>query len=812
MMDNNSTTIKEDSGVTPKSVGVQEIPIMVGTSEFRQETDPKFQNVVITSIENGNVTDETNGATCSMVQVDEPYPETVINSWDDVSAKKNLIAWATDDSGSVSKKSLMKWFLDVDGGPAQDISAYRYPVGVVDKETGEPRYCPVAMDDSWTLADGSKTGIANRSILKKIVFLKNREGFPLNASQDDFVQRHMGDSSATSILSSNESPGEVILNETYDGMRYNAASKSLGVLDETPDYIDVSVVPMREGVFSGTDGIPTLKLYDQFKNDAHWLEGQPILHGHTGPTEIVTYRHNKLGKLLNVKVRPETKDVTATARYYKNKLSPERLAQIKSGTPYDGSIAYTTNTVPSEGDWTDANGTKVHYNAVEKDGYHFYHFAEVGEGACSVANGCGFLLNESNNINLNYRCKKNTEGTGYSCPDKADKIIPLKKYDGVERAGAVIKKSDGSFAAVGFDKATGKIQVWNATGERNAHAMASTYSAQGEQGMHTQADEYHPVKENETYSTIYNEFNNFIMSLNGNFWEPAVNAYLEKLNADLIMAKGNDSEIKKINTEIAKWQKLQDRLNGKQNSTSELLNDTSVGTVNDSEIIGTDILVNSGPLEAVSKLDNNVKVKINSEQIMTDEKIDEQTDMKVNAKGMIKDDEGTECFPFEMKDGVCKKVADKAIDETKANSVQVEVTIPEEFTQKMNEAISENESLKSALEMQTQKLNETAKIVEELLQKQNAAEEAQRSSMEKRDFETFSMQLNQANRTPEKVKAHYEGFKQNGWAYFADHPKILNTGLGTQMKAMGVSSSEGISELTAAKNVLSNTLRRRKTA
>ena len=186
---------------------------------------------------------------------------------------------------------------------------------------------------------------------------------------------------------------------------------------------------------------------------------------------------------------------------------------------------------------------------------------------------------------------------------------------------------------------------------------------------------------------------------------------------------------------------------------------------------------------------------------MTDETI------KENAKGMIEDDEGTKCFPFQMKDGICQKEEEESEEEMpKENSVQVEVTIPEEFTQKMNAAIGENESLKSALADQTQKLNAVMAQVEDLIQKQNESEESKRAAMEKRDFESFVMRLNQANRTPELAQKHYEGFKENGWAYFDENPKILYNSGPITMKAMGVASSAGASELEMARKTLKKTL------
>ena len=371
-------------------------------------------------------------------------------AWDEESAKEGLIDWARDSDGTIRKKFLMKWFLDIDGGDGQDPKSYRYPVGKV-SPFGEPDYDPAGIDHAWDLASGKKTGVANRAIQRKVVYLKKKLGIPLTPEQLEFMQRHMAagktiktyrnDMRTASVFKSGDdfyvdiNDGELKLNAVDEsaahymaheyvrsgnvlndcvkfdegivsdpnspgGMRvldgnvkHNTVRRSGSkVLRETDEFIEIPVIPMREGVFTGTDGIPTFKPYEVIKRDAHWLEGQPILRGHTLPTEIVTYKHNRIGKLLNVRPRDDKRDVIAVARYFKSKITPEELERIRSGMPYDGSIAYTCNTVMREGVFS---GEK--YNAVETDGYHFYHFAEVPKGACSVDKGCGFNLNAKYN-------------------------------------------------------------------------------------------------------------------------------------------------------------------------------------------------------------------------------------------------------------------------------------------------------------------------------------------------------------------------------------------------------------------------------
>jgi len=315
--------------------------------------------------------------------------------WTPEKAKQDLIEWATSD-GKISKKKLMKYFLDVDGGDAQNVDSYRYVVGAI--VSGEPQYCLRCLDDSWELASGKRTGVANRTVMKKIVFLKEREGMPLTEEQMEFTQRHMSAPTNNNEIKLNESifedaneMGNIAIVNSSD-IKLNSALSGSKVIFEDDNVIDVPVVPMREGVFTGSDGVPTLKKFEYFGKDAHWLEGQPILKGHTAPTELVTYKHDRIGKLINVISRPDKKDVVAVARYYKNKLSPDDITRIKSDVPYDGSIAYTTHTTFEDGEH---EGKR--YGAIEDGGYHFYHFADLGaeKGACSHEEGCGFLLNEA---------------------------------------------------------------------------------------------------------------------------------------------------------------------------------------------------------------------------------------------------------------------------------------------------------------------------------------------------------------------------------------------------------------------------------
>ncbi len=409
--------------------------------------------------------------------------------WDGEGATQSLFKWATcPKNGKLRPKLLKPYFMRITGD-GKSPENYSYPVGkMVD---GKPQYDRNGMIAAFTAAMGSHTGTVDSKLAKDIVDLFEQESgsseltsgmtqiknnntvesgtliktyknsirsasvfktdngsFYVSVDSDNNMHLNAAsEDAALDIAYEYAKSGRVMVDGTESNavnIRYNAVSHYGKVLVETPEYIDIPVIPMREGVFVGTDGIPTLKKYDVIAKDAHWLEGQPILRGHTRPDEIVTYKHNKIGKIINVKPRPNQRDVTAVARYFVDKLSVSELDKIRSGQPYDGSIAYTCETVPDAGEF---NGHK--YNAVETTGYHFYHFAEVPEGACSVSKGCGFNLNSAGIDTETDGNKQNgTDNMKENCAKKKDENAaevaeaPVEDVLVVDDAGNECKESE----------------------------------------------------------------------------------------------------------------------------------------------------------------------------------------------------------------------------------------------------------------------------------------------------------------------------------------------------------------------------------
>ncbi len=712
-------------------------------------------------------------------------------AWTPEKAKQDLIEWATSE-GKISKKKLMKYFLDVDGGDAQNVDSYRYVVGaIVDTE---PQYCLRCLDDSWELASGKRTGVANRTVMKKIIFLKDREGMPLTEEQLEFTERHMSAPINDDEIKLNESiledaseMGNVAVVPNGD-IKLNSALSGSKVIYEDDDVIEVPVVPMREGVFTGADGIPTLKKYEYFGNDAHWLEGQPILRGHTAPTELVTYKHNRIGKLVNVISRPDKKDVVAVARYYKNKLSPEDLTRIKSDVPYDGSIAYTTHTSMTPGEY---NGSK--YNAVEDGGYHFYHFAELAnsKGACSHEEGCGFLLNEA---------------------PKPVGDITLKTYKNSLRSANVVQKDTDTF-----------IVKLNS-------------------GLIYEAKD---VSDAETYAENYAKFG---MKLNYNCPDS------EKSGSGKGACGGSDKTESKYDKEHAAG--IKKFLGSKSKSLSEIASkirsgDSEISAANDkskftvvktkdgSEHIFKDPKIakefaDSGSSDSqkyrnkdqeVSGKEKSVPFEKNGQNLLEIENGDLslpelQKKLEIAIEGnedldlikIIKDDITNRGKKSKTKQN--SRLSNSKIltgnNMTDIENVEtVEVTPMEDIVQKLNESFEAK--LNAAMEDKEEEITSLKDQITALQERLDALlkmqEESEAEIMEnkaKEDFEAFTQKLNMAHRKDAQV--HYDGFKADGWKYTTAHPEVFKVDV-PKMNARGVpEAGEDVSELAKARAELQKTL------
>lgn len=748
------------------NVRQDEIPELVNRAEHVE-----IDNVEILEPEIDDVVEdvEINPIEESLKESDSEFPNFTVDK-----ARTKLIQWATKEDGSINKKPLLKWFLDIDGGSAQTLDSYRYPTGYVIDD--QPQYCRLSLDKSWDLAAGKETGIANRNIQKKIIFIKNREGIPLTEEQFDFTERHMSSEKVDyHVLEDGNSPGGIdFIPETE--LKLNSSPAGSKVIYEDNDIIDVPVIPMREGVFTGSDGIPTLKKFEYFGKDAHWLEGQPILKGHTKPTEMVTYKHNRIGKLMNVTARPDKKDVVAVARYYKEKLSPEDLNRIKSGNPYDGSIAYTTHTSFTEGNY---NGQK--YNAVEDGGYHFYHFAELanGTGACSSSQGCGFMLNESPDDNAEVKLNETEPSV-----NTLDSF-----YNELRRADI---EFNGSGYSVKLNSKTGGNGIMATSDRMEANEWAKMYVSKG----------LIPIEMKQNYNCPDAEKSGSGKgSCGGSEGKEDKKNSVQKSEVSKVSNEdGNNSNVFKSKKTV----------NGvtitfySQSSPDSAYNpdDRNAMISNKGGKFSVSTMAKKGDESITKEFSTEGQAHFAAETYVKTGKFPEKPAVKdtgpikqeLRFVGTGKDKAMLPARPKQKRNSRSQNNYNTIGNNMTEEYIQAESNVEdsEEIVQKMNEAFEQklNERDSRIKELETQ--------VDDLVQKQNAAEEAIIAEKARVDFEAFTMKLNKAHQKDAQV--HYDGFKSDGWAYFDAHPGVFKADEIVKMNSVGVAAAEGDSAVSSLQN------------
>lgn len=174
----------------------------------------------------------------------------------------------------------------------------------------------------------------------------------------------------------------------------NAAYPGEGEIVETDEYIDAPTVIAKEGVFVGTNGVPTKKEYDALKASAPRFLGLPLTASHL-QTDTLRPTDRWLGHVVAVEPRDDRRDLFGTARYFKDALTDSELEKIRNRDYPDGSIGYFTVTEKTEGEFDG----KV-FSAVEKGPYvpvEYATFFDGTKGACSRADGCGPFQNAAHN-------------------------------------------------------------------------------------------------------------------------------------------------------------------------------------------------------------------------------------------------------------------------------------------------------------------------------------------------------------------------------------------------------------------------------
>ncbi len=199
------------------------------------------------------------------------------------------------------------------------------------------------------------------------------------------------------------------------------AAQMQGDYIETDEYIDAPTVFAKEGVFTGTNGVPTKKDYDVLKVNVPRFLGASATPDHI-QTDTLRPSDRWLGHAVNVTARDDKRDIFGYTRYYKNSLNPDELEKIKNKQYPDGSIGYFTETRQERGVF---NGEP--YEAVEVGPYIISEYATFfngTKGACSREMGCGPFQNARGK-------KDETKSDDKLVLDKNGKVVkcPKKKNE-----------------------------------------------------------------------------------------------------------------------------------------------------------------------------------------------------------------------------------------------------------------------------------------------------------------------------------------------------------------------------------------------
>lgn len=353
-------------------------------------------------------------------------------SWNGDQAKNRVLAHFTNADAKISKKGAAPWFGHVALGDGQNKDDYSYPLG--DMAGDKPTYIKEGLQAAFGAASGAHTGMVNRAIQARMVRIFRREFGKAEMGKDmaDFVDKHLN---ARTSNASASATGKIVYPQFPADIK--TGEEALQFLKEhNIDKVELETIPLAEGVFTGTDGIPTLKLFKNFKNTAHWLNGIPITPEHVavpgGDAEVMPWTP-RVGKLWDVHAREAKKDVRGISQYFTETLTPEKLTKFLNNEPIPGSLEYRADM-----DYTPGVYEGKEYKRIE-DNYVPYNYAEALNGAACEPPRCGILLNGSDNM------------AGEQVPAQPD----IKKV--VEEAiGAILKPVLDTVAKV--DERLGKVE------------------------------------------------------------------------------------------------------------------------------------------------------------------------------------------------------------------------------------------------------------------------------------------------------------------------------------------------------------------
>jgi hypothetical protein len=190
-----------------------------------------------------------------------------------------------------------------------------------------------------------------------------------------------------------------------------------GEIIETDQYFDVPTVFTREGVWTGTNGIPTLKTFDALKASAPWFVGAPITPKHI-ETDTIRPDDRRLGHVISATAREDKRDIFGVGRYFKSLLNEDEIHKLQNKQNLDGSPGYFTPVRSEAGNF----GGKD-YQATEIGPYvvtEYATFFDGTRGACDSASGCGPFQNAVDELLAEPPSLMLVDGNVRKCPKKSN--------------------------------------------------------------------------------------------------------------------------------------------------------------------------------------------------------------------------------------------------------------------------------------------------------------------------------------------------------------------------------------------------------
>lgn len=181
---------------------------------------------------------------------------------------------------------------------------------------------------------------------------------------------------------------EMVETGQKNGVRGGVSSHIEGIFrvdaaEETDTSILIPTVPVVEGVFSSGYGFPVLRLYDEFKESARWLNGLAVVVNH----DYLDADVRRVGQMQDAVAEDDKRRIKTTTEIIRQDLTQREAEQLLSGKPAHGSLRFACYLEHVSGVH---NG--VLFEAVERGPYVYHEYSLVKQGVVTPDDGAGFNI------------------------------------------------------------------------------------------------------------------------------------------------------------------------------------------------------------------------------------------------------------------------------------------------------------------------------------------------------------------------------------------------------------------------------------